>query len=682
MGTINKIDNITKISEQNEYKILDEKKIIEKWKNFSIDNYQFLLYLNKYSGRTFNDINQYPIFPWITLSNDFINNKDIENNDENNNIIGAIEEEKPKIIFRDMNHFMTTQTKRGKEKAIANYKFSEDDTPGKGSHFTLHYSTGGFILLYLMRVTPFRDAHLLFQGGDFDDPNRLLNNIDELLLIIRDSKDNRELVPEYLTTCEFCYNLNYIYYGLRKQQNIVINDLNVSKFYNSIEKYIYYNRLLLNNNKDTTKKYFPKCPINNWINLVFGYKQYPTSMDDYNKFPKYTYRQEKNLLYYLEKYKNKGYEDNVIMKKIFTKKSLILNFGQCPLQLFDKSLIEPNESSHNHNQNHKNKILDISRKDIKIITFWLSENSSHIFFLTKNTQNKTMKILIYDEKFNKKSEITIDKIKLFNCQTDYRRKEDEKEIKYDWINDITNMSKKKLEKINNKEEDESIIYLSELYLLNPRDGIMDICYDDNIYLFIGRYKNNSIKIYSIDEKTQNGKLIGIIKADSFISVIAKKDSKSFFTGHRNGKLIEWEIESKEIMKQNTFFSTNLNIISNIIFKREIIAHNYTMITSINYNERYNIILTSDDKGFLFIRKYYDFELLTKIQINTNNDDLCFINKIFLTNYDIICTINYNTQNYNKYISFYSINGIFLEKSDYLCCIDSKVLQNGKIILIV
>jgi hypothetical protein len=151
--------------------------------------------------------------------------------------------------------------------------------------------------------------------------------------------------------------------------------------------------------------------------------------------------------------------------------------------------------------------------------------------------------------------------------------------------------------------------------------------------------------------------MGIIKTDSFVSIISKKDSTSFFSGHLNGKLIEWEIEYKEMKRKASIVkrsTPNKKIISNIILKREIIAHNYAMITSINYNERYNIVLTSDNKGLLFIRKYYDFELLTKIDIN-NNQNSCFINKIFLNDYDIICTVNYNIYKNKNFISFYSLN---------------------------
>ncbi len=38
------------------------------WREAKISNYEYLMQLNKYSGRTFNDIMQYPVYPHI-LSN-------------------------------------------------------------------------------------------------------------------------------------------------------------------------------------------------------------------------------------------------------------------------------------------------------------------------------------------------------------------------------------------------------------------------------------------------------------------------------------------------------------------------------------------------------------------------------------------------------------------------------------
>lgn len=39
-----------------------------KWQKREISNFDYLMFLNTVAGRTFNDLNQYPVFPWI-LSN-------------------------------------------------------------------------------------------------------------------------------------------------------------------------------------------------------------------------------------------------------------------------------------------------------------------------------------------------------------------------------------------------------------------------------------------------------------------------------------------------------------------------------------------------------------------------------------------------------------------------------------
>ena len=53
-----------------------------KWKHLAISSFDYLMLINKYSSRSFNDTSQYPIFPWIgpcgwdTFSE--INNLDID----------------------------------------------------------------------------------------------------------------------------------------------------------------------------------------------------------------------------------------------------------------------------------------------------------------------------------------------------------------------------------------------------------------------------------------------------------------------------------------------------------------------------------------------------------------------------------------------------------------------------
>ena len=41
-------------------------KVTKLWKNSEMSTYEYLLYLNTISGRSFNDLSQYPVFPWIS----------------------------------------------------------------------------------------------------------------------------------------------------------------------------------------------------------------------------------------------------------------------------------------------------------------------------------------------------------------------------------------------------------------------------------------------------------------------------------------------------------------------------------------------------------------------------------------------------------------------------------------
>lgn len=45
--------------------ILKESKLTEKWISREISNFDYLMALNTIAGRTYNDLNQYPIFPWV-----------------------------------------------------------------------------------------------------------------------------------------------------------------------------------------------------------------------------------------------------------------------------------------------------------------------------------------------------------------------------------------------------------------------------------------------------------------------------------------------------------------------------------------------------------------------------------------------------------------------------------------
>ena len=45
--------------------VLRRAKLTDKWRRREITNFDYLMQLNTISGRSFNDLNQYPVMPWV-----------------------------------------------------------------------------------------------------------------------------------------------------------------------------------------------------------------------------------------------------------------------------------------------------------------------------------------------------------------------------------------------------------------------------------------------------------------------------------------------------------------------------------------------------------------------------------------------------------------------------------------
>ena len=41
---------------------------MEEWQQWKISTLEYLMWLNIYSGRSFNDLTQYPILPWLIIN--------------------------------------------------------------------------------------------------------------------------------------------------------------------------------------------------------------------------------------------------------------------------------------------------------------------------------------------------------------------------------------------------------------------------------------------------------------------------------------------------------------------------------------------------------------------------------------------------------------------------------------
>lgn len=41
---------------------------MHKWQRREISNFDYLMYLNTVAGRTYSDLNQYPVYPWVLVN--------------------------------------------------------------------------------------------------------------------------------------------------------------------------------------------------------------------------------------------------------------------------------------------------------------------------------------------------------------------------------------------------------------------------------------------------------------------------------------------------------------------------------------------------------------------------------------------------------------------------------------
>lgn len=139
-----------KVEEKNDYKF---ELLTQRWNEGSLTNYEYLIELNKLSGRTYNDLMQYPVFPWILA--------DYENL--------TLDLEKPET-FRKFNKTISIQHPEMEEHFTTNYHYLEQsmmENPSaimKPYHYSSHYSNSGTVLHFLVRVPPFTSQFLIYQG--------------------------------------------------------------------------------------------------------------------------------------------------------------------------------------------------------------------------------------------------------------------------------------------------------------------------------------------------------------------------------------------------------------------------------------------------------------------------------------------------------------------------------------
>ena len=159
----------------------------KQWEEGTLSNFDYLMILNTYAGRSYNDINQYPVFPWVVKD---YTSEEIDFNAKFN-------EDGLRRTFRRLDRPMGALSRKKREDAIEKYE-SWDPIDEPKFHYGSHYSNAGSVINFLIRLEPFTSLNMDLQSGKFDQADRLFSSINGTWeSCVNNRGDFRELVPEF-----------------------------------------------------------------------------------------------------------------------------------------------------------------------------------------------------------------------------------------------------------------------------------------------------------------------------------------------------------------------------------------------------------------------------------------------------------------------------------------------------
>ena len=226
------------------------------WVNQELSTYDYLMYLNIVGGRSFNDLSQYPVFPWV---------------------LGDYNKNEP-VLKRDLTKPMGIQTKARMERFKINYEETEPHC-----HYGTHYSNPAAVMHYMMRVEPFTFFNLHLHNG-MDHVDRQFTSINDSWHSASESNqsDLKELIPEFYTLPIMFEDVNKIDFKFRTD-GTPLNYVLMPPWGKDSFTFIWKMREALECPETTSS-------IGSWIDLIFGFKQRgQAAIDAMNVFQPLTY---------------------------------------------------------------------------------------------------------------------------------------------------------------------------------------------------------------------------------------------------------------------------------------------------------------------------------------------------------------------------------------------------------
>uniref|UniRef100_A0A671M1F0 Neurobeachin-like protein 2 n=1 Tax=Sinocyclocheilus anshuiensis TaxID=1608454 RepID=A0A671M1F0_9TELE len=280
--------------------LLKASNLTHRWICREISNFEYLMQLNTIAGRTYNDLSQYPVFPWVLC--DYTS--------------AELDLEDP-AVFRDLSKPVGVVNPRHAQNVREKYESFEDSTGTIDKfHYGTHYSNAAGVMHYMIRTEPFTSLHIQLQSGKFDCADRQFHSVAAAWQARMESPvDVKELIPEFFYFPDFLQNMNSFDLGCLQISQEKVNDVLIPPWASSPEDFIRKHRKALESEHVSAH-------LHEWIDLIFGYKQRgPEAVEALNVFYYCTYEGAVDLDAIANETERKALE------------GIISNFGQTPCQL-------------------------------------------------------------------------------------------------------------------------------------------------------------------------------------------------------------------------------------------------------------------------------------------------------------------------------------------------------------
>ena len=616
-------------------------KKIEMWKNWEISNFELIMWLNIYGNRSYNDISQYPVFPWIlssyedplrietkvetkvkkrkTLSislNPSLNDgSDSEEEDAEENALD--------YSYRDLSLPMgmlelNEEGEKRKELFMESYDLLKNESDGeiKPYIYGSNYSNPMYVCNFLMRLFPFTHISIELQGQKFDNADRLFLSVKNAFYnSITQKTDVRELIPEFFYLPEMFLNINLLNLGVL-EDGTTVNDV-LTPCDNNPYDFIITMRKVLESEKLSKN-------IQNWIDLIFGYKARGKEAEN-----------ARNL------FTEASYQESINIQKVENKESMLrqVEFGLIPTQILNKEcgkrikkedIIKGKEitdpkcelglnkcKKHSDNQGGKH-IKDKKEKE-------LSKNNEiredgNILAVGSFAPEK-LSILLNNDIFIEKK---------ISCPV------------FDKVYTDEQTNKLYFERQYNK--------MAEFYSNDSSNNKAIAFLQHGKVLIIGGFFDGKAIFIPVDGKRQSHIVIPFKDESPILSITCDKDDEFVFMGNAVGNVCVY-------INNDGNYKT-----------KYLLSDQQSPISHMHCNEELNLLATASIDGYLCL---YTLPLCKLIRYFKVPTEKC--SYVFLCDSPIPCIVVISDEENNSEIYVYSINGKYYNKKEEYFKILSPVL---------